>query len=197
VYGQHEAGFLGFYDYFNNVVKLEKQTEKLKGLLIVAQNANWWLPYENICWISERHNVCKLKEGKIHCDDGPSIAYLDGFEVYGLNGIRVPKEIVMTTWDKLDAKIILKETNAEVRREIVRKIGIEKVCRDLGAKVLDKQGDYELLNLDIGDRKRPYLKMLNPSIGTYHIEGVAPDIDSVEKALNWRNGTKERPIVLT
>ena len=69
---------------------------------------------------------------------------------------------------------------------------------DLGAKVADRQGDYELLLLDLGDkRNRPYLKMLNPSIGTWHVEGVHPDCATVEQALNWRNQTDVKPEVLT
>ena len=99
---------------------------------------------------------------------------------------------------KLDGKIILKEKNAEVRREIVRKIGVEKLVRDVGAKVKDAQGNYELLMIDIdGERERPYLKMKNPSIGVYHVEGVSPDCKTVKEALNWRNGTDEKVEVLT
>jgi hypothetical protein len=32
-----------------------------------------------------------------------------------------------------------------------------------------------------------YLKMVNPSIGTFHVEGVDPQCATVEQALNWRN----------
>jgi len=80
---------------------------------------------------------------------------------------------------------------------MVRKIGIDRICYKLGTAI-DKQGDYELLLIDIGDeRKRPYLKMLNPSIGTWHVEGVHPHCKTVEQALNWRNQTEEKPEVLT
>ena len=189
---------MGVNDYFNNVIKLEKQTEKVRGLWIIAKSAGWYIPHENICWISERHNICKLKNGVIHSDKGPAIAYPDGFSIYALNGVRVPKEIVETPAQKLDAKIILKEQNVEIRREIVRKIGIEKVCRDLEAKSIETKGDYELLLLNLNDKRdRPYLKMKNPSIGVYHIEGVHPDCKTIEQALNWRNQTEEKPEVLT
>jgi hypothetical protein len=199
-YGSHDSHWLGFYDYLNDVVKLEAHTEKLKGLWMIAQSANWFLPHENICWISERHNICKLKEGRIHADGGPAIQYPDGFSIWALNGVRVPQSIAETPAEKIDANIILKEQNAEVRREIVRKIGIERVCKKLNAKCIDKSNDgvYELLILDLGDgRKRPYLKMLNPSIRCYHIEGVSPGITTIDGALIWRNGTKEKPAILT
>ena len=44
---------------------------------------------------------------------------------------------------------------------------------------------------------RPYLKMTNPSIGVFHVEGVHPDCTTVDQALEFRNGTKVKPTVLT
>ena len=174
------------------------KTEKLKGLWMIAEHANWFLPHENICWISERHNICRLNNNGVrHCDGGPAIQYPDGFSIWALNGVRVSQEIAETPAMKLDPGLVVKERNAEIRREIVRKMGVERVCLKLNAKCIDTVGDYELLELDLQDgRISPYLKMRNPSIGTYHIEGVPPGIDSVEKALNWRNGTTEKPEVL-
>src|SRR3990167_7711315 len=102
VYGQHNAVWLGFYDYCRNELKLEKQTYKIIGLMMIAQSANWFLPHENICWISERHDVCKFKNGKIHSEKGPAIHYPDGFEIYALNGVRVPKNIVETPAEKIE-----------------------------------------------------------------------------------------------
>lgn len=104
----------------------------------------------------------------------------------------------MTPANKLDSNLVLTEKNAEVRREIVRKIGTEKLCQDLKAKIIDMKDNYELLDLNIGDnRMRPYLKMINPSIGTYHIEGVHPNCRTVDQALKFRNGRSGRPVILT
>lgn len=60
VYGQHEAAWLGFYDYCANVLMLHDETKPLEGLNLVAQNAGWFIPHENICWIAERHDICKV-----------------------------------------------------------------------------------------------------------------------------------------
>jgi len=139
-----------------------------------------------------------MKNMLLHNDKGASVRYADGFSVYSLNGVRVTRELVETPAEKLDPQLVVKETNAEVRREIVRKIGVERLVQKLGAKTLDKKGSYELLNIDLGENRfRPYLKMLNPSVGTYHIEGVAPECRTIEQALNWRNQTTETPEVLT
>jgi hypothetical protein len=125
---------------------------------------------------------------ELHCTDGPALAWEDGFRLYYLNGIPM-SEVFFLPAHEIDPVLILRERNAEARREIIRKVGIEKVIRQLGAKVVDKWGNYELLVLDIPDMQdRPtYLKMLNPSVGVWHIEGVPSDITSCRKALAWRD----------
>lgn len=101
----------------------------------------------------------------------------------------MPKWIVEPPAEDLDPRKITAIANAEVRREFVRKVGIDRICYKLGAKVESKQGDYELLRLDVGEGQFwTYLKMLNPSIGTWHVEGVPNAINTVQEALNWRNG---------
>lgn len=136
---------------------------------------------------------------QLHSERGPAVHWDDGEQVFFfLNGVHVPREIVETPASELDPRLLLRERNVEVRRELVRKIGIERVCEVLEAKCLDRQGNYELLLLDLQDgRTRPFLKMKNPSIGVYHIEGVAPECSTVAEALAWRNQSDVPPSVLT
>ena len=135
---------------------------------------------------------------RLHSADGPAIDWPGGERYYYLHGVEVPTQVVETPAARLDPRLVLFERNADVRREIVRKIGIERICDALGAQCIDRQGDYELLLLDLQDgRERPFLKMKNPSIGVYHVEGVAPDCRTVAEALAWRNGTNAPPSVLT
>ena len=126
---------------------------------------------------------------ELHREDGPTHEWRDGFAIYHLNQVAVPEWLVTTREADLDPHKLLKIDNAEVRREFIRKVGIDRVCYSLNAKTIDTSGSYELLLLDLGDgRRRPYLKMRNPSIGTWHVEGVHPDCLTVEQSLNWRNG---------
>ena len=203
-YGQHDANWLAFYEFFSEVCGLTKETERLQGLWLQARSAEWYLPHQHICWISERHHrLCRNTQGHLHSVDGPAVAYPDGWEIYALNGVRVPEALVVTSADDLSVQdwCTTNQANAEIRREAVRKIGIERVCKALDATTIDRRGDYELIVFDIGDgRKRPHLKMLNPSIGVYHIEGVAPHIKTVQQAINWRAGDEKvdwSPEVLT
>lgn len=197
VYGCHDAPWLGCYEFFMLECGV-KDAGRLQPFMDLARSCGWCLLYDEAAICSERPTAIHMNNGLLHRDGGPALEFADGLKVWALNGVRVSQEIAETPATKLSSKLVTTETNAEVRREIVRKIGIEKVCKSLKAEVIDKEGDYELMLLDLGDgRKRPYLKMINPSTSTYHIEGVHPDCKTVKAALEFRNGTSEVPEKLT
>ena len=131
--------------------------------------------------------------GDLHNYFGPAIEWSDGEAFYYFNGLEVTKEIALAKeYTKED---ILGQVNADIRREMIAKIGIEKACEVLGADVAHEHvcaagGKYELLMIDyLNDGvKRPYLKMQNPSLNMAHIEGVQGN--TVEEALCFRNGLK-------
>jgi hypothetical protein len=191
--GNMWAGFFSFYTYCNEVLNIKYTEPVQKKFDVLKQMTNFSLiyPLDDICVICDTPRKISVNKAgdALHNEKGPAVEYSDGFCVYSLNGVRVPKEIVETPWDKIDCKKILTETNAEVRREIVRKVGIERIISELGAEVIDKKDDYELLMLNLGDgRRRPYLKMKNPSLMIYHIEGVSPECKTVNDALKFRAG---------
>ena len=67
-------------------------------------------------------------------------------------------------------------------------------------KELSSRGNYRLLSVKLSEEvpDARYLKMLNPSIGVFHLEGVHPSCDTVEKAINWRNSNwHDTPEILT
>ena len=195
--GHFNAGYFSYYDFLINEVGVKIENEHWEWCMSTV-NVGPVFTLDDYCYISDRPSKVKLVNGRLHCEDGPAIFYEDGFQIYSLNGVMVSEELVMTPWKELDCTKLLKEQNAEVRREFVRKAGMEKVIKDLGAELMDKQGDYELLSLNLGDgSKRPYLKMTNPSVGCYHVEGISPECKTVEDALRFRNGTTEKPVVLT
>lgn len=201
------VGEIAFYLYFFNELSINEVREILP--FAEVQEASTWQRFAgDTVFLTEKpvlfnYTYTPGANGQVmcpvlHCDNGPALRYADDFTIWALNGRIVPRKVVETPWDQLDARLILTERNAETRREIVRKMGIERVCSKLNAKCMDRQGEYELLLLDLGrDGERPYLKMLNPSTGTYHIEGVFPGLKTVKEALVWRNSTIEIPAVLT
>lgn len=153
--------------------------------------AGTWLFYwtdKSIYWIA-KPSLHRDAQRQLHNDCGPALIS-DLENLYFLHGVLVPQWLVDTPAEELDPLLFAKQQNVEVRREFVRKIGVERLCAKLGTKVLDKRGDYELHLVDLKGETGawPYLKMRNPSIGVYHMEAVPKECDTVEKALNFRNG---------
>lgn len=180
--------------------QLHPDYERVLLPFVDAYEAGLWL-----FWITEEKIIAlqrprlQVQAKQLHCADGPAVSWPAAEEPYFfLNGVHVPREIVETPARELDPRLMLREENAQVRREIVRKVGIERVCEALNAQCLDRAGNYELLLLDLQDgRHRPFLKMKNPSVGVYHIEGVAPECRTVAEALAWRNQSDVPPSILT
>ena len=125
----------------------------------------------------------------LHRMDGPAVES-DAENLYFLNGILIPGEYDITRPHDLTPEQILREENADVRRELIRLVGVEKLLSALPHRVIHKQDDYEVLSIDfpglIEDAR--FLKMKNPSIGVWHLEGIERECDTVQKALNWRAG---------
>ena len=189
-YGQHDANWIGFYNFFRIVTHLESETAKLTGLQSVAESAGWYLPHAELCWISERHNrLNRNQQGRLHCDGGPAVEYPDGWKIFALNGVRVSEHFAVTPAEKIQLDQVLAERNVDIRRELIRKIGIERMLAKLPHKEIGTRGNYRLLDVRLSDEvpSAIYLKMLNPSVGTWHLEGVSPECKTVEQALNWRN----------
>ena len=106
-----------------------------------------------------------------------------------LHGVRVPDWLVMKAARDIDPKLLTSKEveSVDVRREFVRKVGVERCLDVLQWKPLDAQGDYVLGEITIADNmKRRYLKMLNPSVGVWHIEAVHPECQTVQESLNYR-----------
>jgi hypothetical protein len=183
--------------------------DRMKETVLKWSNENtrgrWWLA-ANHRWFEQLTEYCQIFSLKMPITLG---LYLDpSYEFVKKRIWKTPegREIVVPTKiaDKaksekgLEPKDILKTRNAETRREIVRRVGIERICYSLNAECIDRKGltlfstdvpeHYELLLLDLGDgRRRPFLKMLNPSVPEcWHIEGVHPACKTVQDALNYR-----------
>jgi hypothetical protein len=181
-----------FYAFGRKIgVTYKPEHVKKLGLWIEqSRQCHWWFPYRGLVLASERPTVLSVNaQGRLHSAEGQAIGYSDGWGFHYLNGISMEPWMVTTPHGQLDAKKILGVPNVDQRRELIRRIGIERLVDHLPHKSLDKKGDYELLAIDLSDELKAcrYLKMLNPSVpGVWHLEGVSNDCKTVQHALNWR-----------
>ncbi len=159
VYGQHDAGWLAFYAYFNEVAGLNQQTEKLSGLWLLCKSSGWALPHQKICWISERHHILIRDErGRLHSLAGPACAYPDGWAIYAIHGVRVPRYVVEHPQEITVEKIKV-ESNVEVRRVMIERYGEDRYITDSGMKAVSHDENFGTLYFENLNAGRPICKV--------------------------------------
>ena len=136
VYGSHEAGWLSFYRALHEF-GLVKETAPLSGLWALARSAGWAMPYEGMCFVSERHNILSLDNaGRLHSLSGPAVGYPDGWLIYAVHGVVVPERVIMLP-ETITAAEITAEPNVEIRRVMIERLGYEKYATDTNLKSID------------------------------------------------------------
>jgi len=129
--------------------------------LIKSIGWTWW--HENVLALSDRPKHIKRDDaGRLHCENGASIEYRDGWALYHWHGVSIPKEWV--TGKKPTAKEAITWQNIEQRRAACEIVGWANVLKELNSKVIDKDSDPEigtLLEVDVPDSgKELFLQVL-------------------------------------
>lgn len=210
--GQQWIGWKAFYMFCNKIgVKYKDEDQKLLELWFEeSKNLHWWFPYKNYVLMSERPIRLTVNErGQLHNETEMAIEYKDGWGLYYLNGVCVPKELVTTDAEHLNINFFTKEKNADVKAEFVRKYGVERMLH-LGKKVDTyenydaskhpywHESQYELWDMKVlfeGLDYQPYVKMLNQTTGIWHVEAVSPECRTLKAAIKERFGNREMKIV--
>jgi hypothetical protein len=104
----------------------------------LAKSCGWVWWHENVLAISDRPNVLRRDDqGRLHCDDGPAIAYRDGWAIHAVHGVIVPAEIIDQP-SSITTQRIAEERNAEVRRVMVERYGASRYLLDSGASIAQR-----------------------------------------------------------
>lgn len=110
------------------------------------------------------------------------------FVVYALGIIELPRQY-WTHLSQWKVEWLLTETNAEIRQQLIRQIGYERICEELQAIELDRWREYTLLKIDADLDIEPIhlLKMTCPSTNHIYVVRVPPDLTSAREAIRWVN----------
>ncbi|MEO5359094.1 MAG: hypothetical protein H7843_01460 [Nitrospirota bacterium] len=183
-----DSGWFVMFDVISALgIRKNDLIDRYRGFLQTGVFASMFFKNNAVILIQPKH-IKMTANGQIHSDGTAAIDWRDGHKTYVLHNVLVPEYIALTPHHELDPMLVLTEKNAEIRREIVRKIGVERLVTHFGGVVIDKYQDYELIELTLKeiDITARYLKMKNPSIGTWHVEGVPTNIKTCLEALEWR-----------
>jgi hypothetical protein len=201
--GSFYASSFAFYDYAFNYLKVEipdDMMEKYNKWSATAElGCVYPLPEYTI--VSQKPTAMHLGEpgegpngahmGLPHCENGPAFEYAGrgNIRIFALNGVTVPEWLVMTPEEQLDLDKYTTITNADVKAEFVRKVGIERF-KEKGT-IVDSYKNYEgpqyewwhKSQYEVYDmaclfpnlQSAPYLSMVNQTTGVLHFEGVSPE----------------------
>lgn len=99
-----------------------------------AYEAGLWL-----FWVCEREVIAvprpalQIVDERLHCADGPAVAWPNGARYWFWRGVQVPERVVAAP-EGLTSGEILNERNAEVRRVMLERFGPERFLLGLGAQ---------------------------------------------------------------
>lgn len=185
-------------DFYFSVLNCACDQKKWSVYQLLLKDCGWILPFEKICilCVSEAPpkevRPTKLSfdnENRLHAEGEPAISFADGYSLYSYHGVTLPEKYGKLHPKEWQAKWLLEETNAELRRVLIQGIGYSRICQDLQAIELDCWQEYTLLKIDSNiDIEAIYLlKMTCPSTGFIHALRVPPDMNCARDAICWVN----------
>ena len=194
--GIHDAYWLGFYAFFARECGLIEETKEVTGLIHLAEaGCGWWWPFEKAVILTERPVLLRRdEEHRLHCEDGPALAYADGFAVYAWHGVRVGREIIEHP-EQIRPEQVLREQNQEVRRAMLERYGWRRLLRDVRATEVHRDrfgvlyetarlGEY----LEGEDPMARFVSVRDPSTAREYALRVPPTITTAQAAVAWTFG---------
>jgi hypothetical protein len=177
-------------DFCISVLNLIHDRDKWTAYQLLMSEGCCIFAFEKICLVCERPTQLSIdSEERLHAEAEPAIEFADGFfRKYIYHGVELPEKYGKLHPNQWQAKWLLEEKNAEVRKLLIQEIGYGRICQELQAIELDSWAEYSLLRIDRADVEPMYLlKMTCPSTGFIHALRVPPDISSAREAICWVN----------
>ncbi|MCP2726915.1 DUF6745 domain-containing protein [Limnofasciculus baicalensis] len=177
-------------DFYISVLNLPHNPQQWEAYQLLVNHGSYILAFDEVCLVSERPTHLSFdSDDNFHAEAQPAIQFADGFfREYIFHGVTLPEKYGMLHSHQWEAKWILEEKNAEVRRLLIETIGYGRICQELQAQQLDVYEEYTLLKIDNVDVEPMYLlKMICPSTRHIHALRVPPNMNSAREAICWVN----------
>lgn len=187
LFGSHEAEWLSMHMFIHQLT----QDDRARAFLPVARLAHhcgWWLPRKELCILQHRPTQIEFDEnGLLHNDNGPAIAYRDGWSIWSIHGVQVDQKTVMRP-DLQRIDEILDEPNEERRRIRIDRFGWSRLLTESNATIIEtRQNDIDNTKeclAAVSDNIR-LLICHCPSQGKVFALSVPPGTQTCEQAQNF------------
>jgi hypothetical protein len=110
----------------------------------LAKSCGWVWWHENVLAISDRpESINRDDQGRLHCADGPSIAYRDGWALWHWHGLSIPYEFdyIIRSPERITLTDIEAQQNTELRRVMLERYGEARYVTNSGAIVVHQLPD--------------------------------------------------------
>lgn len=179
-----------YESFFDVICGLEHdKLAEARSYRLAQENAWHWWPHSEFVIVSDRPCEIHVIDGAMHNEDGPSLAFRDGWKLWHINGITVDEQIVMRPETQTVAQIRA-EKNADVKSIRIRRFGWVRYLKESGASLVDSRrndidGTHEALyRTEEGDTQ---LVAVCPT-GRVFAMGVPPQINDCVSAQKWLAG---------
>jgi hypothetical protein len=195
-----ESYWIAYYTAALSLAGIDN-SPRLDAVAEACRQFGWWWPMKGAVVLTDRPTIlCRDDEGRLHAEEGPALAYADGYQVHSWHGVRVPSWVI----ENPSVEKALSESNTEIRRAAFEKIGWDRVIDHIGVKPIDVCPDpanppHELALYPLTQEANPYgqpvhlLLMVNGSpdrngeLRRYG-ETVPASISSAMDAAAWQYG---------
>ena len=146
------AGWYSYISFMRDVCNCENNALvnfSYDESLALSSGWTWW--HDDVCAISDRMgSISRDSRFRLHNENGPALAYPDGWSIYAVHGIVVNRRIIESP-ETITTKEIQDENNAEIRRILLDKFGIPRYIQEAGALELSRDNWGVLYRINVQD----------------------------------------------
>ena len=195
-YWYYDEWWLSWLEFFERACGFD--IAPVDGLRQVARSTStwWWPATADLVLFTERPMRLERDDRhRLHSASGAAIQYPDGWGIWSWHGVHVPRQVIEQP-ESLDPRGVLAEANAEVRRVMVERLGVDRFLAGVKAKVVDRDTDQlghqrRLLRVDQpGDEPLLVIEVTNSTPepdGSWksYILRVPPTMKRCPQAVAW------------
>jgi hypothetical protein len=139
--GSDWSGWVAFLSFFDRVAGLDLPTyPKWRHYESAALHGASRIMHEKFWIVSDRHvSVHVDDQRRLHCETGPARSWGDGWAIWYWHGVRVPSDLIES--DGWGIERIHSETNTEIRRCAIERIGWGRYAELAGLTLVSEESD--------------------------------------------------------
>jgi len=176
--GCHASHWVGFHKWLRDEKNYDMYPE-LESLITLAHEVFWFLadgdqPGEDgiVVVCKKPLEVTFNEENRLHNYDDYAFKFRDntGFALF--NNILVPEVLMTTPAEEMTMDMVTNETNAEIRSEILKKMGPKNFLEQGNSRQLDEATGEELYKkFPIGNYLQQGDRLFTPDVGVQALKG--------------------------